>query len=399
MRLFKTLSKVAAALIVVCDLMVISCEQLEASDSVFEVSVKKSTVDASKGQQFVSVRCTGDWTLALLSDEGDVGWASLDVNAGSGNKTNVKLSYETNATAGSRELRIVLDNGKAWTGCSMVQLAYGQEQNPTPEPEPMPDVDLAKMGWLELPAMNDPNLQYFSFSFQMGGQRYRNYSAGYSRKDYLALWVAYPLCSKYTNGSGGSSSWIENPLVDDNYEPNYANSFGYSQGYERGHQIANADRKCSSEANQQTYYFTNATLQHKDFNGHIWATLEGNLRSAANSADTVYVVTGCVLSDSPKTITDRSGHAVPVPSGYFKAAVRYSKSSTLGTWLGAAFYLDHKTYPYKNITTAESMSIDELEEKVGMDFFVNLPDRIGKEQADAIEAQNPDNYSSVWSIN
>ena len=83
MRLFKTLSKVAAALIVVCDLMVISCEQPEASDSVFEVSVKKSTVDAAKGQQFVSVRCTGDWTLALLSDEGDVGWASLDVNAGS----------------------------------------------------------------------------------------------------------------------------------------------------------------------------------------------------------------------------------------------------------------------------------------------------------------------------
>ena len=198
--------------------MVISCEQPEASDSVFEVSVKKSTVDAAKGQQFVSVRCTGDWTLALLSDEGDVDWASLDVNAGSGNKTNVKLSYETNATAGSRELRIVLDNGKAWTECSMVQLAYGQEQNPTPEPEPMPDVDLAKMGWLELPAMNDPNLQYFSFSFQMGGQRYRNYSAGYSRKDYLALWVAYPLCSKYTNGSGGSTSWIENPLVDDNYD-------------------------------------------------------------------------------------------------------------------------------------------------------------------------------------
>ena len=134
MRLFKTLSKVAAALIVVCDLMVISCELPEASDSVFEVSVKKSTVDAAKGQQFVSVRCTGDWTLALLSDEGDVGWASLDVNAGSGNKTNVKLSYETNATAGSRELRIVLDNGKARTECSMIQLAYGQEQNPTPEP-------------------------------------------------------------------------------------------------------------------------------------------------------------------------------------------------------------------------------------------------------------------------
>ena len=362
------------------------------------VSVAKSQVAYNKGQQFVSVKCSGNWTLAIVSDE-DVDWASLDVTSGTGDKANVRLSYQENATGHSRDMRIVLDDGSKWMDCNFTQLSKDEAVDPTPTPTPTVNSDPRVHKWLELPAMDNPNLQYFSFSFQMGGQRYRNYSAGYSRKDYLALWVAYPLCSKYTNGSGGSTSWIENPLVDDNYEPNYANSFGYSQGYERGHQIANADRKCSSEANQQTYYFTNATLQHKDFNGHIWATLEGNLRSAANSADTVYVVTGCVLSDSPKTITDRSGHAVPVPSGYFKAAVRYLKSSTLGTWLGAAFYLDHKTYPYKNITTAESMSIDELEEKVGMDFFVNLPDRIGKEQADAIEAQNPDNYSSVWSIN
>lgn len=384
-----------------CALFFTSCDVKIAGSDALEVSVKKTTVESAKGQQFVSVKCAGEWTLSLYADEEIADWATLNVISGKGDKNNVILTYQANHTGEDRELKIILDNGIKMVDCVMVQLAAGSVSDPDtdPDPAPLPDTDLVKTGWLELPAMNDPNLQYFSFSFQMGGQRYRNYSAGYSRKDYLALWVAYPLCSKYTNGSGGSSSWIENPLVDDNYEPNYANSFGYSQGYERGHQIANADRKCSSEANQQTYYFTNATLQHKDFNGHIWATLEGNLRSAANSADTVYVVTGCVLSDSPKTITDRSGHAVPVPSGYFKAAVRYSKSSTLGTWLGAAFYLDHKTYPYKNITTAESMSIDELEEKVGMDFFVNLPDRIGKEQADAIEAQNPDNYSSVWSIN
>lgn len=384
-----------------CILSFASCDLKVAGSDAFEVSVKKPVVESAKGQQFVSVKCSGEWTLFLYSGDEIADWASLNVISGKGDKNNVIMTYQANDTGEDRELTIILDNGIKMVDCVMVQLAAGSASDPDTDqdPAPLPDTDLAKTGWLELPAMNDPSLQYFSFSFQMDGQRYRNYSAGYSRKDYLALWVAYPLCSKYTNGSGGSSTWVENPLVDDDYEPNYANSFGYSQGYERGHQIANADRKCSYEANQQTYYFTNATLQHKDFNGHIWATLEGNLRSAANSADTVYVVTGCVLSASPKTITDRSGHAVPVPSGYFKAAVRYSKSSTLGTWLGAAFYLDHKTYQYKNITTAESMTIDELEEKVGMDFFVNLPDRIGKEQAAAIEAQNPDNYASVWGIN
>ena len=41
------------------------------------------------------------------------------------------------------------------------------------------------------------------------------------------------------------------------------------------------------------------------------------------------------------------------------------------------------------------MSIDELEEMTGIDFFVNLPDKIGAEQAAKIEAADPAN-SSVW---
>ena len=89
---------------------------------------------------------------------------------------------------------------------------------------------------------------------------------------------------------------------------------------------------------------------------------------------------------------------MPVPSGYFKAAVRYSESSTIGRWLGAAFYLDHKTYSYKTITSAEAMTIDQLEEKLGMDFFVNLPAKVGESQAAAIEAQDPTKYPSVWNI-
>ena len=41
------------------------------------------------------------------------------------------------------------------------------------------------------------------------------------------------------------------------------------------------------------------------------------------------------------------------------------------------------------------MSIDELEKMTGFDFFVNLPAKIGAEQAAKIEAANPAN-SSVW---
>ena len=391
MRLFKTLSKVAAALIVVCDLMVISCEQPEASDSVFEVSVKKSTVDAAKGQQFVSVRCTGDWTLALLSDEGDVGWASLDVNAGSGNKTNVKLSYETNATAGSRELRIVLDNGKAWTECSMVQLAYGQEQNPTPEP--MPDVDLAKMGWLELPAMDNPNIGYYSHSFSMNGKTYRNYSFGWSQKDRVALWVAYPLCKFYTNKTvDRTNAWALDPLLG---EDSAAPFGGYAGSYARGHQLPSADRLCCYEANAQTFYGTNMTPQLNAHNEGIWSDLEGKVRSIANNSDTTYVVTGVIVSASSKKEKDSYDKSVTIPDAYFKVLLRYGKSSTLGQWNAAAFYLEHRSYS-GSIGKEHSMSVDELEELTGFDFFVNLPAKVGADQAAKIEAVDPAGVALWW---
>ena len=41
------------------------------------------------------------------------------------------------------------------------------------------------------------------------------------------------------------------------------------------------------------------------------------------------------------------------------------------------------------------MSIDELEEITGIDFFVNLPAKVGEEQAAKLEAADPAS-SSVW---
>lgn len=402
--------KGAAVLLTVCTLLLSSCEKPANVKEVPEVSIKNQTVASGKGQQFVNVKCGGDWTLALVSEDGEVEWATLNTYSGSGNQTNVKLSYDVNATEKSRELTICLDNGSKTVSCSMLQLPSGQ--HPEDDPDTGGDngsgtgdpdqgsMDLTKTGWLELPAMDDPDLRYYAHHFEMNGKSYRNYSFGWSNENYLAVWVAYPLCKMYTNGSNSGGDWEANPLFSSDYQPNFTKSFGFSQGYERGHQIANADRKCCYEANQQTYYFTNATLQHKDFNGPVWGVLEGNMRGAANSADTLYVVTGCVLPKSPRYITDYDGHKVPIPSGYFKAALRYHKASTQSVWMGAAFYLDHDASKYssKQITKSESMSIAELEDKLGMDFFVNLPAMVGADKAAAIENQDPDTFSSVWGI-
>ena len=391
----RSIFKVAVAVIAACGLMLTSCSKPEdKTRDIFHVSVKTPKVGSGKGQQFVSVKCSGSWTLALVADEGEVDWAELSVTSGQGDKNNIVLKYEVNATESTRSLKIVLDNGVKWTDCAFEQAATGQHPDDDPDGgSGQGNVDLTKTGWLELPAMDDPALGYYSHSFKMDGKSYRNYSFGWSQKDRVALWVAYPLCKLYTNGNvGRTDAWALDPLLG---EDSAAPFGGYAGSYARGHQIPSADRQCCYDANAQTFYGTNMTPQLNDHNEGIWADLEGKVRGWANTSDTTYVVTGVTVSASSKKERDSYGNSVTIPDAYFKAVLKYNKASTFAPWTAAAFYLEHRAYS-GSITKSHSMSIDELEEITGIDFFVNLPAKVGEEQAAKLEAADPASSSAWW---
>lgn len=403
MKKIISIFRLTAVLAVIGALVLSSCDELGSTGvgvDVFGVTIKNPKVGSGKGQQFVNVKCSGDWTLALVSEQGEVDWARLSVTSGTGDKSNVVLSYDVNPTEIDRTLKIFLDNGSKSVECSMTQLATGK--HPEDDPDTGGDngsgdsgsgnVDLAKTGWLELPAMDNPNLGYYTHNFKMDGKTYRNYSFGWSQKDRVALWVAYPLCKLYTNGSAGrTNAWALDPLLG---EDSAAPFGGYAGDYARGHQLPSADRQCCYEANAQTFYGTNMTPQLNAHNEKIWADLESKVRGYANASDTTYVVTGVMVSSSSEIQKDSYGNNVTVPDAYFKAVLKYSKSSTLGTWNAAAFYLEHRAYS-GNVGKEHSMSIDELEAMTGIDFFVNLPAKIGEDQAAKLEAADPAN-SSVW---
>ena len=375
-----------------CALFTVSCQGPSIESSVLDVSVKTSVVDSGKGQMFVNVKCSGHWTLTLTdaADGGEADWAALNVSSGTGDKSNVVLSYQVNASEQNRKLNIHLDDGHRTVSCSVEQSGTGKQ--PDPEPDPAPETELSKTGWLELPAMDNPDLGYYTHSFKMNGKTYRNYSFGWSQADRVALWVAYPLCKLYTNGSvGRTNEWALDPLLG---EDSAAPFGGYAGSYARGHQLPSADRQCCYEANAQTFYGTNMTPQLNAHNEKIWADLEAKVRGYANTSDTTYVVTGVIVSPSSKKEKDSYGKSVTVPDAYFKAVLKYSKSSTLGAWNAAAFYLEHRAYS-GGVGKEHSMSVDELEEMTGLDFFVNLPAKVGEEQAKKLEAADPAD-SPIW---
>lgn len=379
----------AAGLLLLCMSLltgVYSCEEKKmSSDGSFSVSVPKTEVGMEKGNQFVSVKAEGGWTLDIEWRSGDPGWAELDATSGTGDKGSVILSYSQNTTGADRSLVLVLSSGKETATCTLVQKS---SPGGDVDPDPLPGVP----DWLELPAMDqNDGLQFVSHQMKIGTTPTRNYSLYWDKEHLVAHWVAYPL-SSWNIGKkvDRTDDWAYDPVVPKNEQPRLAKGMS---GYSRGHQIPSADRYESDANNGQTFYYTNMTPQNQQFNGGVWGRLENKVRTiATNNSDTLYVVTGCVVEGSKTKAYDNDGKPITVPVAYFKALLRYQKSSTLGVggYSAAGYYLKHDS----SVNSYSPISIDELEKKTGLDFFVNLKSRIGETNAAAVEATLYD--STVW---
>ena len=94
---------------------------------------------------------------------------------------------------------------------------------------------------------------------------------------------------------------------------------------------------------------------------------------------------------------DRSGNSISVPTAYFKAVLRYKKDSTLGNggYMAAGFWYDHENYP-SSFSNKDSMSISELEKKLGYQFFVNLSDVVDESVVSKIKSEVPSSNNWWW---
>jgi len=63
--------------------------------------------------------------------------------------------------------------------------------------------------------------------------------------------------------------------------------------------------------------------------------------------------------------------------------------------MGAAFWYNHEGYP-QTFSKKESMSIADLENKLGYELFVNLPKVAGQDVAANIKEEKPDTNSWWW---
>ena len=248
------------------------------------------------------------------------------------------------------------------------------------ESDPEPGV---ASGWLELPAIVKDSDDYVG-TYYAGSSR--NYTHLYDKSTYASLWTAYPLY-KATIGGSRSESWAANPNISTSDQINIWNgSYGVDYGstiYARGHQIPDADRSNNATMQKHTYYATNLVPQIQDkFNGGIWMNLESAIRDAIPPSDTLYVVTGVIFqkvggSEEIKYIKPKhDSKQCPVPNYFYKVIMKVKRSSngaiTSANTVG--FWFEHKQY--SDTYTNYAVSVDQIEQWTGFDFFVNLPDSI-----------------------
>lgn len=362
---------------------------------------------AAKGEHFLSVTASGDWNISVSLEESDVSWVTVKPESGNGSKSNVILSWSANGAEQERTAVLTLKTSGSSATLTLTQAGKSETPEPTPGPNPNPNPNPGpseiKAGWLELPAMpEDSEFGFFSHDMKLGDKRIRNYSFAWDYTNLVAPWVAYPLNSSFTvKNVERSNAWGLDPKLPRNKQPVLIKGFrdGNDGWKARGHQLPSADRVCSYEANSLTFYGTNMTPQiHEGFNSGIWSNLEEKVRSWSRSSDTLYVVTGCVTEGSKKYCKDNDGKKVTIPTAYYKAVLRYKKNSTVGysDYMACAVWLKHEVYSSTSVSKQYAMSIDELEKKIGIDLFANLPAVIGEDAAAKVEAEDPATVSWWW---
>lgn len=198
--------------------------------------------------------------------------------------------------------------------------------------------------------------------------RHTGYILSYNSKHNTPNWTAWELTSAEVDGTVPRSDkfWAD-PSVSSNYRVDW---YEYKDsGYDRGHMCPSADMKWSEQSMHDCFYMTNMCPQDPNLNGGAWKDLEEACRQWAITEGSIYIVCGPIYTNE-KHETIGIEHSIDVPEGFFKVVLSLNNSKPKGI----GFY-------YSNNSKAQSMSnaavsIDDIEELTGIDFFYNLDDEI-----------------------
>jgi len=193
--------------------------------------------------------------------------------------------------------------------------------------------------------------------------RHLGYAFQYAEAHEQAYWIGYELTKFETEKAyDRTDNFIPDPMVS----TGSATQADYSgSGYDRGHLAPAADMGWSQKAMEESFYFSNMSPQVPSFNRGIWKRLEEQVRSWAIVYDSIYVVTGPVLTQGLPTI---GPNKVSVPKYYYKVIL----DNTGKDKKAIGFLMENAAG--KGALSTYAVTVDRVEQATGIDFFNKLPD-------------------------
>lgn len=194
---------------------------------------------------------------------------------------------------------------------------------------------------------------------------YTGFTLGYSVFYRQALWASYILAGENLRHpvTGRTGQFVSDPQVPQAVKPSdYRNS-----GYDRGHLVPAADVAYSVTAMRESFLMTNISPQFPECNRRVWLDVEKLVRKWALKEEFLYVVTGPYFTGQCDLL---SAGGVVVPTGFFKAVLDLTEPYKM-----IAVYVTHE----RSGGEVRFMTVDELENMLGYDFFDRLDDELENE--------------------
>lgn len=222
--------------------------------------------------------------------------------------------------------------------------------------------------------------QGFKLFGRVGLLENRGYVVGYSESLRNPLWAAYRIFDVPKLESPKRPSRFN---VDHRTRTKVGHGDYTHSGYDRGHMAPNYGiaTRYGKQAQKETFLMSNIIPQSPGVNRHIWKDLEMRVaKRYGRYFSEVWAITGPVFTEP----VDELDSGVAIPSHYYKIIA----DEHGGKLRVLAFMVESDCPPYTRIKK-RLVSIDDLEEKTGLDFFHELPDEL----ENALESQTP---SRLW---
>jgi endonuclease G len=315
------------------------------------------------------------WALYKSTDNNG-SWTQVGASVNTSSTSLTTANFTVNSGVAVRFKVVKLTGGVNRLNIDNISITAYASPTPTPTPVPSSSEHLTMGNPTNATADINQPANYLMEKPQ--------YALSYHRDNGRANWVSWHL----------DSTWMGSAPRQDDFRADTTLPAGWyrvagtdyvGSGFDRGHYCPSADRTSTVSNNSATFLMTNMMPQSPDNNQGPWADLEDYARTLVNAGNELHIIMGGAGqggtgSNGGVTMTIAGGH-VQVPAQTWKVIlVQPQGTNDVARVTNSTRVIAVRIPNVQGIRSDTwqqyRVSVDELEQLTGYDFFSNVPSSV-----------------------